>query len=78
MRGERGPDRQLEMERQGQIGQERGGREFERVSYRKENMMNISLEVMFFTFKAEGRKNSLRSEERRVGKECRARWSPYH
>ena len=21
---------------------------------------------------------SLRSEERRVGKECRARWSPYH
>ena len=22
--------------------------------------------------------NSLRSEERRVGKECRSRWSPYH
>ena len=21
---------------------------------------------------------SLRSEERRVGKECRSRWSPYH
>ena len=23
-------------------------------------------------------KNVLRSEERRVGKECRSRWSPYH
>ena len=22
--------------------------------------------------------NYLRSEERRVGKECRSRWSPYH
>ena len=25
-----------------------------------------------------GKKNVLRSEERRVGKECRSRWSPYH
>ena len=23
-------------------------------------------------------KNAIRSEERRVGKECRSRWSPYH
>ena len=23
-------------------------------------------------------KNYVRSEERRVGKECRSRWSPYH
>ena len=23
-------------------------------------------------------KDKLRSEERRVGKECRSRWSPYH
>ena len=23
-------------------------------------------------------KNCVRSEERRVGKECRSRWSPYH
>ena len=23
-------------------------------------------------------KNKYRSEERRVGKECRSRWSPYH
>ena len=25
-----------------------------------------------------GRKKTMRSEERRVGKECRSRWSPYH
>ena len=24
------------------------------------------------------RKTNIRSEERRVGKECRSRWSPYH
>ena len=24
------------------------------------------------------RKINIRSEERRVGKECRSRWSPYH
>ena len=27
---------------------------------------------------AKKKKNMLRSEERRVGKECRSRWSPYH
>ena len=26
----------------------------------------------------EAAKYSMRSEERRVGKECRSRWSPYH
>ena len=26
----------------------------------------------------EGEKGPQRSEERRVGKECRSRWSPYH
>src|SRR5256885_11718113 len=25
-----------------------------------------------------GQSNAVRSEERRVGKECRSRWSPYH
>ena len=29
-----------------------------------------------YIFKIEGIK--IRSEERRVGKECRSRWSPYH
>ena len=28
--------------------------------------------------KSEREKQILRSEERRVGKECRSRWSPYH
>ena len=27
---------------------------------------------------AKAKKGYLRSEERRVGKECRSRWSPYH
>ena len=27
---------------------------------------------------AENTEEVLRSEERRVGKECRSRWSPYH
>ena len=27
---------------------------------------------------SEEQKAALRSEERRVGKECRSRWSPYH
>ena len=26
----------------------------------------------------EGTRTNMRSEERRVGKECRSRWSPYH
>ena len=26
----------------------------------------------------QGTKTIMRSEERRVGKECRSRWSPYH
>ena len=26
----------------------------------------------------DGAKRKFRSEERRVGKECRSRWSPYH
>ena len=27
---------------------------------------------------AESMQQAIRSEERRVGKECRSRWSPYH
>ena len=30
------------------------------------------------TQKAESKMKDQRSEERRVGKECRSRWSPYH
>ena len=28
--------------------------------------------------KYDGTRHNIRSEERRVGKECRSRWSPYH
>jgi len=31
-----------------------------------------------FAWEAEERRMIERSEERRVGKECRSRWSPYH
>ena len=34
------------------------------------------LEHRLFSSKPDGREP--RSEERRVGKECRSRWSPYH
>ena len=33
-----------------------------------------SIEPFYFTFET----HCYRSEERRVGKECRSRWSPYH
>src|SRR3712207_9590845 len=32
----------------------------------------------FLDARRERQPDSLRSEERRVGKECRSRWSPYH
>ena len=35
----------------------------------------ISMAILKF---AKGSNIQLRSEERRVGKECRSRWSPYH
>ena len=34
-----------------------------------EDMMNETIDKVY---------RELRSEERRVGKECRSRWSPYH
>src|SRR2546426_8517594 len=35
-------------------------------------------EPAFQRFAAALRARAMRSEERRVGKECRSRWSPYH
>ena len=40
--------------------------------YRMLLSANASLPLIYFT------NNNKRSEERRVGKECRSRWSPYH
>ena len=37
-------------------------------------MANLNKDILLGT--AIG--DALRSEERRVGKECRSRWSPYH
>ena len=37
-----------------------------------------ALAIMMAFSKTELSKLQLRSEERRVGKECRSRWSPYH
>ena len=31
-----------------------------------------------YSYETQDTLNTLRSEERRVGKECRSRWSPYH
>ena len=44
--------------------------------------VRVPPKVAFFAWKASWGKvltlEQLRSEERRVGKECRSRWSPYH
>ena len=39
---------------------------------------NLSLFYYKYIFRNMSRMNIMRSEERRVGKECRSRWSPYH
>src|SRR3712207_9213360 len=41
----------------------------------KRKLMNETDEIRE---KIRQKKNTIRSEERRVGKECRSRWSPYH
>ena len=43
-----------------------------------QNKNTDSLRSSFKDVGIEGVASSYRSEERRVGKECRSRWSPYH
>ena len=50
---------------------------FDEYEYRK-NLIIESVEEAGFSLKDLGCVAVLRSEERRVGKECRSRWSPYH
>ena len=52
---------------------------------RKNQEHDITLDIALELFKADKidvlnpfLNEDLRSEERRVGKECRSRWSPYH
>ena len=52
----------------------------------KKRIISLAIAVMFgcsiytsaITTYAEEACGETRSEERRVGKECRSRWSPYH
>src|SRR2546421_6545908 len=41
----------------------------------KPQRLDVVFPVMHGTYGEDG---TIRSEERRVGKECRSRWSPYH
>ena len=38
----------------------------------------VEKKIEAVTMEEIARKAGIRSEERRVGKECRSRWSPYH
>ena len=46
-------------------------------SYRRRMVHKIGTEYKLSS-ESTGEGDSRRSEERRVGKECRSRWSPYH
>ena len=41
-------------------------------------LLLVILGVLVFFMFGPGKAQNTRSEERRVGKECRSRWSPYH
>ena len=50
-----------------------------RVANDKTNVDHVTRERVLEAMKEVGyQPNHARSEERRVGKECRSRWSPYH
>ena len=42
------------------------------------DLYQINMGYAYFKDGVHEIKDVLRSEERRVGKECRSRWSPYH
>ena len=44
----------------------------------KERLMAIRQTIQMQKKASVGELSKIRSEERRVGKECRSRWSPYH
>ena len=52
-------------------------KDFRRIALRMEGAEEGS-HMGAVDFRVGGRIFATRSEERRVGKECRSRWSPYH
>ena len=61
-------------------------REFRRIDLDRRDVVEKQLVLLYqgdrfdvlFMDEVRGAVHSSRSEERRVGKECRSRWSPYH
>ena len=47
-------------------------------TYNEKNNINVLIKKILKILKDVDNKEIIRSEERRVGKECRSRWSPYH
>ena len=45
---------------------------------KKNDLGKLKINTETYEIVIEGRPCPPRSEERRVGKECRSRWSPYH
>ena len=44
----------------------------------QEKLYQVAREKSYYVPAAKATREEIRSEERRVGKECRSRWSPYH
>ena len=55
-----------------------GSQREERIDVLRSRMKELDLDEKDYWWYMQLRKYVLRSEERRVGKECRSRWSPYH
>ena len=74
----RGSDDSLFALIDGQVRFERMGRDRKKVSVYSILVLRVKGEILFQRDDVAGNVHQPRSEERRVGKECRSRWSPYH
>ena len=52
--------------------------EWHQATFFYESALNLILFIIMLIVARKVKKDGWRSEERRVGKECRSRWSPYH
>ena len=57
---------------------EEGNRKLKTRKIQADNKAALRKRMLLDSFKNVSAKCIIRSEERRVGKECRSRWSPYH